>query len=216
MIKFHPSRAMLNDHLAGKLPMSLTVAVSAHIEMCEQCKLQVKELESLQSKQLWQMEDNQPADFGDMLHSIFAVQPETQLAMRVKPTLEIKVAAINYQLPLAFSLFTPLKWTGLGRLNRARIIDNENEVRASLLHIDKGGSIPMHQHKGYELTLLLDGSFADENGTYHKGDFIYLQSDHEHAPFSENGCICYVVQNGPVHFVSGVSKVLNPLVKLLY
>ena len=216
MIKFHPSRDMLNEHLAGKLPLSLTVAVSAHIELCAQCKELAQELESLQSQQLWQAADDAPVDFGDMLHSILAEQPETQLEVIDKPTATIQVAAINYQLPAAFSIFSELKWSGFGSLSRARVINNENEVRASLLHIDKGGSIPKHQHKGYELTLLLDGSFADENGTYHKGDFIYLEGGAAHAPFSKNGCLCYAVQNAPLHFVSGISKVLNPLADLLY
>lgn len=216
MIKFHPSSDMLNEHLAGTLPLSLTVAVSAHIEMCTQCKEVAPELEALQSQQLWQEAGDGPVDFGDMLQSILAEQPETQPKVADKPEAIIKVAARHYQLPAAFTLFTGLKWSGFGTLSRARVISNEKEVRASLLHIEKGGSIPKHQHKGYELTLLLDGSFSDENGTYHKGDFIYLEGDHDHTPFSKNGCLCYAVQNAPVHFVSGVSKVLNPLAGLLY
>lgn len=215
MIKFHPNSAMLNAHLAGTLPLSLTVAVSAHIEMCAQCQEAVQELEAQLSRQLWQEADVEPVDFGDMLQSILAEPPET-LQVADKPAPIIEVAAKQYQLPGAFSLFHGLKWSGFGALSRARVISDENEVRASLLHLDKGGSIPKHQHKGYELTLLLDGSFSDENDTYHKGDFIYLQGAVEHTPFSRKGCLCYAVQNGPIHFVKGVSKVLNPLAGLLY
>jgi putative transcriptional regulator len=216
MIKFHPSREMLNEHLAANLPLSLTVAMSAHIEMCELCKAESKKLEQLQSQLLWQEPDVQPVDFGDMLQNILASPPEKKLQAANKSEVMVAVANRKYQLPAAFRLFTKLKWSGLGAVSRTRLINNENEVRASLLRIDKGGSIPKHQHKGYELTLLLDGSFSDENGTYHKGDFICLQGGAEHAPYTENGCLCYVVQNAPVHFVSGVSKVLNPLASLLY
>lgn len=216
MIKFHPSREMLNEHLAAKLPLSLTVAMSAHIEMCEQCKAASRKLEQLQSQQLWQETDVQTVDLGDMLQNILASPPEKKLPAANKLEVMVAVANRNYQLPAAFSLFTKLKWSGFGAVSRTRLINNENEVRASLLHIEKGGSIPRHQHKGYELTLLLDGSFTDENGSYYKGDFICLEEGAEHAPFTKNGCLCYVVQNAPLHFVAGVSKVLNPLARLLY
>ena len=216
MIKFHPSKTMLNEHLAGQLPLSLTVAVSAHIEMCEQCKEVAQELESQQSDRLWQEAANEPVDFGDMLQEILTEQPDTQIQYTQKPDVIVQVAKKEYGLPAAFSLFSQFKWSGFGKVSRARLINNEGEVRASLLHIEKGGSIPKHQHKGYELTLLLDGSFTDENGTYHKGDFICLEEGEEHTPFTDEGCLCYVVQNAPVHFVAGASKVLNPLAGLLY
>lgn len=216
MIKFHPSSAMLNDHLAGKLPLSLTVAVSAHIEMCAQCRQQVKKLESSQAEQLWQISNAEAVDFSDMLHNILAEQPETALTVPQQPEAVIEVAQQHYRLPVALSIFSDLKWSRFGPVSRARVINNENEIRANLLHIGKGASISRHQHKGYELTLLLEGSFSDENGRYHKGDFILLDGADAHAPYSEKGCLCYVVQNAPLHFVAGVSKVLNPLAGLLY
>ncbi len=216
MIKFHPDSAILNDHIAGKLPLSLTVAVSAHIEMCAQCQQEAEKLQALQAEQLWQTSNEEAVDFGDMLHSILAEPPETAVTLAHQPEVMLAVAKQHYQLPVALSIFSDLKWSRLGPVSRARVISNENEVRANLLHIAKGGAIARHQHKGYELTLLLAGSFSDENGSYHKGDFILLDGAQAHAPFSENGCLCYVVQNAPLHFVSGVSQVLNPLAGLLY
>ncbi|MCW8996344.1 MAG: ChrR family anti-sigma-E factor [Psychromonas sp.] len=216
MIKFHPGGALLNEHIAGKLPLSLSVAVSAHIEMCEQCSAAAQKLELLQAQQLWQTTDDKAIDFGDMLHHILAKQPDSSFEFKDKSQLMAQVAEKSYQLPRAFQPFTQLKWSGFGSVNRARIITDENPVRASLLHIDKGGAIPKHQHKGYELTLLLAGSFTDENGTYHKGDLICLKGDDQHTPSSPSGCLCYVVQDAPIQFVEGVSKVLNPLTSFLY
>ncbi len=216
MIKFHPSSAMLNDHIAGNLPLSLSVAVSAHIEMCDQCQKAAQKLESSQAEQLWQTGNEEPVDFSDMLHDILAEQPEITCKAPNKPEAMIEVAQQHYRLPVALSIFSDLKWSRLGPVSRARVINNENEVRANLLHIGKGASIARHQHKGYELTLLLDGSFSDEKGSYHKGDFIFLDGAQAHAPYSEKGCLCYVVQNAPLYFVAGVSQVLNPLAGLLY
>jgi len=75
----------------------------------------------------------------------------------------------------------------------------------------------MHEHKGYEVTLLLAGSFSDEYGSYNRGEFLfYLAGDAKHSPKTENGCLCYAVQDAPLHFTQGMSKVLNPLGKLIY
>ena len=109
-----------------------------------------------------------------------------------------------------------MHWSGIGAVRRARIVSDEKNVRASLLHISAGGQIPAHQHKGYEITLLLEGSFSDELGSYEKGDFILLQGDVNHSPKTEKGCLCYTVLDAPLHFTRGVSKVLNPLGKLIY
>jgi putative transcriptional regulator len=215
MIKFHPSREMLNDHIDGKLSLPLTVAVSAHIEMCELCQAVVRELESKQAEQVWQTTGNDAVDFGDMLQSILAEPPEKNIRLTAKPAAMIEVAQQSYQLPGAFTLLPRLKWSEFGAVSRAKVLD-EGNARANMLHIGKGGAIPKHRHQGYELTLLLAGSYSDENGTYHKGDFIYLEEGVAHTPYTENGCLCYVVQNAPIHFVSGISKVLNPFADFLY
>jgi putative transcriptional regulator len=215
MIKFHPNQQILKAFSAGELPLSLSIAVSAHIELCAECAKNVLKVEEKLSRNTWQDDQLENADFGDMLQSIMAEPIQKIEPIRyVKP--EIEVAGKNYQLPYAFRQFNDLKWSGFGAVSRARVINDEDNVRASLLHIDKNGTIPEHHHKGYELTLLLDGSFTDKMGTYHKGDFIWLDAEHSHSPYTEDGCLCYAVQDAPLHFVRGMSKVLNPLGNLIY
>jgi putative transcriptional regulator len=93
---------------------------------------------------------------------------------------------------------------------------DENEIHTNLLHIEPGGSVPEHTHKGFELTLLLEGSFVDEKGTYVKGDFILLDGNHQHHPVSEGGCLCYTVANDAMHFTQGINKLLNPIGSFIY
>ena len=100
-------------------------------------------------------------------------------------------------------------------VNERLQFSNEKLIK-NLLHIDKNGVIPQHKHKGYELTLLLSGAFEDQHGVYSKGDFIWLNGDIEHSPSTKEGCLCYTVQNAPLHFCSGISKVLNPLGSIIY
>lgn len=216
MIKYHPTRELLASHSAAQLPLSLSIAVSAHLEMCAQCQAAVRQITTQQADLLWSEQSSPCIDFSEMLNNIFEHKPELPAKQKNKAVNRTFVAGHHYQLPRALTAVEDLKWSGFGAISRARIIKDEGNTRASLLHIDKNGVIPSHRHKGYELTLLLQGSFADENGVYHKGDFIWLDNQVEHAPFTLEGCLCYTVQDAPLHFVSGLSKALNPLGKLIY
>ena len=218
MIKHHPTRELLASHSAAQLPLSLSIGVSAHIEICAQCRAAVRKITAQQAELLWS-EDKDCAkhiDFSEVLNGIFDHKPQLAVEQQKKLPNSTYVGGNNYQLPRVLNAFEDLKWSVFGAISRARIINDEDSTRASLLHIDKNGLIPSHQHKGYELTLLLEGSFTDEYGAYHKGDFIWLDSQVEHAPFTLEGCLCYTVQDAPLHFVSGLSKALNPLGKLIY
>ncbi|WP_435237725.1 ChrR family anti-sigma-E factor [Psychromonas sp. PT13] len=216
MIKFHPNEQMLKAFSAGELPLSLSIAMSAHIELCGECAAKTAKIEAQLSNDTWQGEQIEEANFGDMLQAIMSQAPTQQIKTVHKPNNITHVGGNDYHLPTAFRQFKDLKWSGFGAVSRARVINDEQNVRASLLHIAAKGQIPEHHHKGYELTLLLDGSFQDEMGTYQKGDFIWIDGELNHSPYTDKGCLCYAVQNAPLHFVRGMSKVLNPLGNLIY
>lgn len=215
MIKHHPSDQLLAQYSSGELAFSLSIALSAHIEMCPQCQQKERQIVAAQADKAWHKEQVEEVNFGDMLQGILATPVITKQRTE-KTDNTVSVGGRTITLPNAFRSFDQLKWSGFGTINRARVINDEENVRASLLHIKEGGEIPQHQHNGYELTLLLDGSFSDEHGSYQKGDFILLSGDVKHSPKTEQGCLCYTVQDAPLHFMSGMSKVLNPLGKFIY
>ncbi|GLS91935.1 zinc-binding anti-sigmaE4 factor ChrR [Psychromonas marina] len=219
MIKHHPNEQLLAQYSSGELAFSLSIAISAHLEMCPQCQQKEQRIVAQQAEQAWDADNVEEANFDDMLQCILATPieaPKTKTLHKKKANNSVSLEGKTYTLPTAFRSFEQLKWSGFGTINRARVINDEQDVRASLLHIKQGGEIPAHQHKGYELTLLLAGSFSDEHGTYQKGDFILLSGDVKHSPKTEQGCLCYTVQDAPLHFMSGMSKVLNPLGKFIY
>ena len=209
-------KLMLQTFSAGKLPVSLSIAMSAQIELCDVCTNQISEIEASLSSDTWKdcPEDN--ADFGDMLQDIMNQCSDENENKDPLPKVITKVGKTTFTLPMAFRSFDDLKWSGFGPVTRARVINDEKNVRASLLHIAAKGQIPTHRHKGFELTLLLSGSFTDEMGSYHPGDFIWIDGELDHSPYTEEGCLCYAVQNAPLHFIKGMSKVLNPLGNLIY
>lgn len=119
-------------------------------------------------------------------------------------------------LPRALNSIEVLPWQGLGKISRARFGFDDDERRLSLLKIDQGGQIPQHTHTGIEITLLLEGSFEDDMGTYQVGDFIWLDAKHTHSPITQEGCICLTLVSDALHFTQGFTKLLNPLGKLIY
>lgn len=216
MIKYHPTQALLDSHSAAELPVSLSIAVSAHIEMCAQCASVARQITEQQSALFGTQDVSENINFADILDEIFEHKPELQAQPKRTAINTTSVAGNQYQLPRAFTHFTDLKWSSFGVISRARVVKDADNVRASLLHIDKNGGIPSHTHKGYELTLLLEGAFEDEHDIYNKGDFIWLNNDIEHTPFTKEGCLCYAVQDAPLRFVAGLSQALNPLGKFIY
>ena len=140
---------------------------------------------------------------------------EIDLAIEVQDKI-ISVQGKQYKLPRALSNMALGKWTSVGKIARARMALDEEPIRASLLQIQPGGSVPEHTHKGFELTLLLEGHFKDDMGEYGPGDFIMLDGENTHSPITEDGCLCYTVANDAQYFTQGINKLLNPIGNFIY
>ncbi len=73
--------------------------------------------------------------------------------------------------------------------------------------------VPLHTHKGLEITLVLAGEMVDEMGRYAAGDLIINTPDHTHTPrnLSDEPCLCLSVLTAPLEFKQGLTRLLNPL-----
>lgn len=218
MIKHHPEHALLKGFADGQLSTSLSVAISAHVEMCPKCQLAIEALTSKAVEQEFAVDTTDSVELdSDMLSMIDSITSDELIEFPVtrEPVVET-VKGTQYCLPRSVAAVQRGKWQGLGKISRSRLLVEEGPVHASLLHIDKDGNVPEHTHNGFELTLLLDGSFEDETGTYVKGDFIWLDGKTVHSPKSTDGCLCYTVVSDSLQFTSGLSKLLNPIGALIY
>ena len=79
-----------------------------------------------------------------------------------------------------------------------------------------GGTTPEHDHRGTEMTVVLEGSFSDEKGIYREGDFLLKEPGDVHQPVSARNqdCLCLSVQEAPVKLTGLWGKVLNPFIRL--
>lgn len=222
MIKHHPNTELLSAHVKGQLPASLSAAITMHNELCPQCARTVNNMTEEQAELSFEQSTTQTKsdidyneiDIEQMIAAITSDDSIDLLAEDVPMTITVK--GQNYKIPRAIQHMPMGKWNSFGKITRARLDLNEGDVHSSLLQIAPGGSVPDHTHKGYELTLLLHGSFNDEMGTYVAGDFIMLDSEHQHKPKTTDGCLCFTVASGAQHFTQGINKLLNPIGSFIY
>lgn len=82
----------------------------------------------------------------------------------------------------------------------------------SLLRIDGGKAMPVHTHHGSEITLVLQGGFADDHGHYGVGDIAYADSEVNHKPVADEGevCICLAVVDAPLELTGPLGRLVNP------
>jgi len=228
MIKHHPKFELIQAFVNGELPASLSAGIAIHIDMCPKCKKSIALLTEQVAEQSFEegfldkfiVDDNADLesiahlDFDEMIAGITESADIDSVTTPVVKTVEFNKAV--YTLPTVLNNIALGKTANVGKLSRSRLQLDENEVHSSLLHIQPGGGVPQHTHNGFELTVLLDGSFHDEDGEYVKGDFIMVEGNHKHHPISTNGCLCYTVANGALHFTQGINKLLNPIGTFIY
>lgn len=227
MIKHHPKFELLKSFVDGDLPASLAAGIAIHADMCALCRQKVGQLteqvaeasfeQSLEDKFVDDKAVTQTAElaFDGIIDQITASDEREPTTAVVDERL-ITFKGMQYKLPKTLGNIDLGRTAQIGKLSRARLQLNEGDIHTNLLHIAPGGSIPEHTHKGFELTLLLAGSFADERGEYVAGDFIMLDQRHQHQPATEHGCLCYTVANDALHFTQGINKLLNPIGAFIY
>ncbi|WP_159821864.1 ChrR family anti-sigma-E factor [Colwellia sp. 20A7] len=219
MIKHHPKFELIQSFVNGELPASLSAGIAIHAEMCPKCQHQIAQLTDQVAEVNFEddYQDNLSVEDLNMDQMIAAITESDDIFL--PPENDEKSVVFNnktYVLPKALNNMAVGKAANIGKLSRSRIQLNENEIHTSLLQMQPGGGVPEHTHKGFELTLLLEGSFQDDNGEYVKGDFIMLDASHQHHPVSIEGCLCYTVANDALHFTQGINKLLNPIGAFIY
>ena len=87
----------------------------------------------------------------------------------------------------------------------------ERRYELALHKIDAGGKVPDHDHRGQEITVVLKGSFSDEDGVYQPGDFLVREPGESHRPMAaqNDDCICLSVLEAPIK-LKGLKSLLNP------
>ncbi|WED22445.1 ChrR family anti-sigma-E factor [Vibrio sp. JC009] len=219
-MSYHPSEEMLLAYADGTIDACNGVAVAAHLEVCHECKFKVESLEEELSKELACFPDMDfDDDFEAMLEGITAL-PKDNTQVKTEANSHIEVNGKSFVLPRSLSRLSRriTKWHSYGGKVYSAQLKVDEPARMNLLYINKGVTVPQHTHKGIESTLVLHGSFRDENGTYKAGDFIVTDGSVKHSPETpeDQDCLCLTILTEPMVFTQGVARVFNMFGRGMY
>jgi len=226
-VKFHPSLSLLEQYTEGTLAAELALVVAAHLDFCPHCQQLRHDIEADIGCQLAQ----QPAakavgdEWQQMMEQILAaetVQPEVSTphaadAAAVSTYIDQGQHRIEIPRSLQRLAAKRKKWRQLGGIATAKLPSGDQN-HLSLLLIEPNTEVPLHTHKGLEITLVLAGEMVDEMGKYAAGDLIINTPDHTHTPknISNEPCLCLSVLTAPLEFKQGLIRLLNPLQRFFY
>jgi len=219
MPSYHPDTSILNDYAAGSLQTSVAIAVKAHMEMCAECRRQVNQIENTGA---FFLESSQSSVSGSLFDRLMnRINQDEQTVANTEAASPATKYESHSGLPTVVQklLKQPIEsinWRKLGKkLRFARIKTGDHINELAMYHILAGGKVPHHRHKSDEITLVLKGSFSDEDGVYRKGDFILRTVGEKHsiAATQNEDCLCLAVQEKPIAF-TGLFRLLNPLLKV--
>lgn len=216
MIKHHLHPEILLSYAAGNTSPSESLIVASHITVCSKCRKEVETFEKLGGKLL---EESGTVDVNaSSLDSIMSKISDYDSVDNSRDV--VSTNAVFKNIPSVLRKYLPdgsnltENWSkGIGGIKYFDIdLGNSNQnTRARMLSIPPGKKLPHHGHESQELTLVIQGGFSDENGSYDVGDVAIEDEKNIHTPISDSkeGCICLVVYEGNLKFKGPLGPILN-------
>ncbi len=204
---------LMAHYVAGSLPEPARVLVASHLEMCPTHSRLVHDLETLAGETL---ESAPPVDIVDRdvrLASIFASTDMTVSRPRGVDRSESGKFPEPLRDFIGFDLpYVP--WRAKLPGFKEYSLGDIDGCDVSLMWIRAGRRLPTHTHRGMELTLVLDGAFADAHGRYGPGDISFADNSVVHRPVAEKDgpCIAFLVLEAPIAFKGPLTRLVGDLI----
>jgi putative transcriptional regulator len=207
-IRHHISDPVLMAYAAGELAEAFNLIVATHVSMCDDCRAQLAAFEAVGGA-VMEGEDKVSMSGAALEATLSRIELMPQATARAR-----SAARGIFPAPLADYVGADLAsvgWTSLGAGVRQAILPTDQKATARLLYIPAGARMPDHGHRGMEMTLVLQGAFADENDRFGRGDVEFADEGMEHTPVAEAGqdCICLAVTDAPLRFSGIVPRLVQ-------
>lgn len=221
MIKHHPDDNLLTEYSSGSLAWALGIGVSAHLQLCPHCRQRVDQLNRLGGSILGNSvaEQVEPGAFAQLMSRIQKAATQPIAAANTKTELHTTYLRdpMLKRLPKVIAKLLPqdgtLKWRRSSMdLRTVYLKTGQDQYEVGFQKIRSGGTVVEHDHRGLEITLVLYGSFSDENGIYTEGDFLVRNPGEVHRPTAtlNQDCLCFSVAEAPVKVTGLLGKIVNP------
>jgi len=195
MISRHPHDATLMSFAAGSLPEPLAASVSAHVSMCARCHDEMRDMELIGTELLRELPatsvcerkmevPNRPTEAPSLGGRL---PGSGRIADRLPAPIARKYGLASDGIP-----WRAWKRYGTGFWYHRLALSPGVKGDLRLVKVAPGCKMPWHGHGGAELTLVLEGAYADESGEFRRGDMQDVDEETEHEPVADKelGCIC--------------------------
>jgi putative transcriptional regulator len=202
----HIPDPLIQAHVAGQLPYVFSVVVAAHVSLCDECRALVEAAEALGGAL---MEDGSaavsPATRARVLAALDDPAPAPVRRQGIFPAPVMQAMGGK-----------PPVWRRLGGGLRQQILAADRAGSLRLIQIPPGVAVPEHGHRGLEMTLVLQGSFADSTGRFGPGDVEVSGEELDHQPVTgaDGPCICLSATAAPLRFRALLPRLLQPLLHI--
>ena len=211
--QFHPDETMLLEFSAGTLATAPSICVSAHLHFCSKCRAQLLRLDQVGSQL---MSEAKPLELEeDTFDKVMAnLDSSTQIVAKV----DSKRTSYPFSVSkLMKNNLVSQTWKRLtASVDVERFETGQSEYEVALHKICAGGKTPKHDHHGMEYTVVLKGSFSDENAVYREGDFLVREPGDVHQPMgAQNGeCICLSALSAPIKLTNPFGFLIKPWLRI--
>lgn len=210
----HLGEATLLSYAAGALPVALGIVAATHLGMCAACRRQLRVAECIGGGLIAMRHDTPPSEGARAAMLARLGEPVRGGPEAAEPpSTMVDPDALPVPLQPYFGpSFAQLRWHWMAPGMRG-ILAAVGEGLLLMLSIAPGKGLPMHGHRGSELTCVLQGAYDDEFGHFTAGDLADLGSDDRHRPVMAAGmpCICVGGLEGGLRYDNWFARAAQPL-----
>lgn len=210
-LRRQPSEEQLLAYAAGTLSFPEAIVVATHLSLRPETRAWTELATAIGGAVL---EDQAPSPINAKARDALL----SRLDAPATSTPEARPTTADPALPAPLDRFAlgPWRWLGPGVRVRDVLGTRVGDCRVILLKIASGQSTPRHTHQGVELTCVIDGAYATDDGVFAVGDFEDADPNVTHQPkvVSEGPCLCVAALDGQIRLPGVLGHLLAPFVRL--
>jgi putative transcriptional regulator len=217
----HPPAEILMDYVNGALGDGETLMVETHLALCGTCLRVVRSVLQIGGALL---EALRPADLPvDLFNRTLAAIGRGTRRWPDRPDRPLEFSknliGVDWPAPLRARIAGDVhaEWRRLPAGIRALpIACEEPGTRVWVMKAPGGRGLFRHRHDRDEWTLVLEGGYSDERGSYVAGDFVIGEVGYEHHVVADRGegCTCILLTRARPRYTTWAGRLAQRLFRI--
>jgi putative transcriptional regulator len=215
-ITHHPDVATLMCCSAGSQPEACAAVIASHLAYCPACRAEVRKMQKIGAALFDTLEPAKLSESAPII-AMRACESETGGDDRWMGA-PCKACSGDVPPPLAALIGerlddVPWRWVSPGVWTYRVPLSAGCAGDLRLFKIAPGHALPQYENAGYELTIILRGSYTDALGTYRQGDVADLDEGVAHGPVAcpKKGCICLTATENKLRFKDRIPRLVQSI-----